>query len=300
MNILVLGSKGFIGSHCVHFFAQKHQVWECDVVMDYANERYIWVDATDPDFGGVFSSTPFDICINCSGAASVPDSFKNPQRDFLLNSVNVFKALEAIRQHAPSCRFLNLSSAAVYGNPETLPVRETQRLQPLSPYGYHKKLAEDISRQFHDLFRLRTCNIRIFSAYGPGLKKQLFWDLFQKISHAKGSVEMFGTGRESRDFIYVGDLVRAIDLVIAHAPFEGESINAGGGRQELIADVAALFCKVFGWDGDIRFTGDRRGGDPLIWEADISTIASYGYKQGVSLEQGFNYYKQWIEDSKLG
>lgn len=299
MKILILGSKGFIGSNCVSFFSQVHDVWECDVVTDYSNDKYFWVDSTDPDFGGIFESARFDVCINCSGAASVPESVKNPQKDFLLNTVNVFKMLEAIRKFNPGCRFVNLSSAAVYGNPQELPVTETQELRPLSPYGYHKKQAEDICRQFHELFHLSTSCIRIFSAYGPGLKKQIFWDVFQKMKHSKEAIELFGTGRESRDFIYIDDLVRVIDLVIRHAPFNGEAINAGNGRQELIQDIIQLFCKVFGWDGQIRFNGNQRSGDPLMWEADISKIRGYGYSLGVSLEQGLNNYRKWIVENKL-
>ncbi|HAT66577.1 MAG TPA: dTDP-glucose 4,6-dehydratase, partial [Flavobacteriaceae bacterium] len=150
MNILIIGSKGFIGSHCVRHFAMEHDVWECDVVTDYNNDQYFLIDATNASFDEVFASQAYDVCINCSGAASVPDSIKNPQRDFMLNVTNVFKQLDAIRKHQPRCKYINLSSAAVYGNPKSLPIAENHQLQPISPYGNHKKMAEEVCKDFYD------------------------------------------------------------------------------------------------------------------------------------------------------
>ncbi len=98
MNILIIGSKGFIGSHCVKYFSKKHNVWECDVVPDYVSKNYFIVDATNADYNDIFQQQEFDVCINCSGASSVPDSIEKPQRDFILNTVNVYKQLDAIRR----------------------------------------------------------------------------------------------------------------------------------------------------------------------------------------------------------
>ena len=138
MKILIVGSKGFIGSHCVDYFSKEHEVWECDVIMDYTSSRYIPIDAVDSDFQEIFQQHKFDVCINCSGAASVPFSLEKPFNDFKLNTLNVFKLLEAIRLNAPECKFITMSSAAVYGNPESLPIAETQKRMPVSPYGFHK------------------------------------------------------------------------------------------------------------------------------------------------------------------
>ena len=141
MKILVIGSKGFIGSHCVDYFSLKHEVWGCDVVLDYNASNYISIDSVDSDFLGVFQNNKFDVCINCSGAANVPFSLEKPFNDFKLNTLNVFKLLEAIRLYAPDCKFITMSSAAVYGNPESLPIYETSNRLPVSPYGYHKAVS---------------------------------------------------------------------------------------------------------------------------------------------------------------
>lgn len=296
MKILIVGSKGFIGSHLVNYFQNReNDVWQSDVIVDYKTSQYIQIDASNSDFNVVFQRQAYDVCINCSGAASVPDSLNNPHRDFLLNAVNVYAMLNAIRLHCPSCRFINLSSAAVYGNPQVLPVAETASIAPMSPYGRHKVIAESICREFVQEFGLRTCSLRIFSAYGKGLCKQIFWDMNRKMTDTTESV-FFGTGDETRDFIHIHDIVQAVDLVIKNADFKGEAINVANGEATTIYEVANLFADIKGYKGKIIFNGSVREGDPRFWQADISTLKSWGYKQTISLEQGLRNYIKWVED----
>lgn len=293
MKILIVGSKGFIGSHCVDYFSKEHEVWECDVIMDYTSSRYIPIDAVDSDFQEIFQQHKFDVCINCSGAASVPFSLEKPFNDFKLNTLNVFKLLEAIRLNAPECKFITMSSAAVYGNPEALPIVETQKRMPVSPYGFHKVMAEMICEEYYRFWGIKTCCLRIFSAYGPRLKKQLFWDMYNKVTTQKNLV-LWGTGKESRDFIYINDLVRIIALVIEKGEFNGKVYNAANGEKRRISEVAELFVKLLGTNTAISFNNEVRKGDPLNWEADISKIKELGYKPSYSLEQGIEEYIRWI------
>jgi UDP-glucose 4-epimerase len=208
-KILIVGSKGFIGSNLGKYLniLASVEVWGCDVVTDYGASNYYLIDASNSDFEELFQAHSFDICFNCSGSASVPDSLLHPLRDFYLNSLNVFKMAEAIRKYRPECKFLNISSAAVYGNPEQLPIKETAALMPISPYGYHKLQSENICEEFNRFYNIQTCSVRIFSAYGNGLKKQLFWDISQKLSK-NNEVVLFGTGMESRDFIHIDSCKR--------------------------------------------------------------------------------------------
>ena len=85
MKILVTGSKGFIGNAAVNFYQEKkYSVFGCDIVNDYTSDNYFQIDATNSDFHQIFKSYDFDVCINCSGAASVPQSLQNPLRDHYL------------------------------------------------------------------------------------------------------------------------------------------------------------------------------------------------------------------------
>ena len=295
MKILIIGSKGFIGYHVFeHFKKQNFEVLGCDVVTDYVSKDYIQIDATNSDYHTIFENHKIDVCINCSGAASVPLSLQFPLKDFSLNTLNVFKILEAIKTYQPRCKFINLSSAAVYGNPESLPIKENAKLHPLSPYGIHKMQAEQICQEFYSYYNIATCSLRIFSAYGEGLKKQLFWDLYQKFLN-NDSVELFGTGNESRDFIHVDDIVSAIHHVIEKAPFNGSAINIANGEEFTIQFVADLFHKNFHHGKTIRFNNQVKQGDPLNWRADISVLQSLGYSQKVSIENGIQRYIDWIK-----
>jgi UDP-glucose 4-epimerase len=295
MKVIIIGSKGFIGQHLfIHFQKKGYDVWGADVVVDYVNtERYFLIDASNSDYSSVFQNLIYDVCINCSGAASVPESLKNPLRDYYLNTVNVFKILEAIRKFQPDCRFINLSSAAVYGNPRHLPVKELASPNPLSPYGIHKLQAEQICKEFYEFYNLKTCSLRIFSAYGIGLQKQLFWDLYKKAKTGM-PFTLYGTGNESRDFIYVSDLAKAIELVAEFSSFKDDVINIANGQEIMIRDAVSIFFSFFESDITYSFTGGIREGDPANWVADISKLISFGYQPSVDIYTGLRRFYEWI------
>jgi dTDP-glucose 4,6-dehydratase/UDP-glucose 4-epimerase len=299
MKLLIIGSKGFIGSHALNYFSSQpsFEVWGCDVVTDYEAQHYFLIDVSHADYDAVFQEQAFDVCINCSGAASVPDSMVHPLRDYYLNTKSVFSLLEAIRKFSPGCKFINLSSAAVYGNPAKLPVQEQDPIQPLSPYGWHKYQSELICKEFYQNFNMATCAIRIFSAFGPGLSKQLFWDWHQKTLHSS-SIAIFGTGKESRDFIYISDLVHAIEMVILHGAFTGEVYNVANGEEVSIQQAIEVFKSASRRQFDYTFTMETRKGDPLNWVADIQKLRALGYKQQVNFEKGIEYYCQWLRKKK--
>lgn len=293
MKILIIGSKGFIGTHATQFFKKSnHEVIGCDVVTEYNDKNYFQIDATNSSYHSLFENNHVDVCINCSGAASVPLSMQFPLKDFTLNTLNVFKILEAIRTNQPNCKFINLSSAAVYGNPASLPILEKADLNPLSPYGLHKLQAEQICKEFHEYYQLQTCSVRIFSAYGNGLKKQLLWDLFNKFK-TQPIVELFGTGQETRDFIHIEDVLQALDLIIKKASFTGEPINLANGAACSIAYIAELYKKYLGSSKEIVFNQQLKEGDPLHWRAGIIQIESMGYVKSKTIEEGINEYINW-------
>ncbi|HNP34081.1 MAG TPA: NAD-dependent epimerase/dehydratase family protein [Flavobacterium sp.] len=299
MKILIIGSKGFIGSYAVKFFKQQNfEVLSCDVVTDYNDKNYFQIDATNSDYLSLFEGNKIDVCLNCSGAASVPLSIEFPMKDFNLNTVNVYKILESIRTQQSQCRFINLSSAAVYGNPVNLPISEEANLKPLSPYGIHKMQAEQICKEFYEYYGIKTCSLRIFSAYGNGLQKQLLWDLFKKFT-LNPAVELFGTGNETRDFIHVEDVVQAVHLVINNASFSGEEINLANGEEYSIAYVAQLYKDILKSDKNIVFNQFSKPGDPLYWKADISKLKAMGYISNKKFEIGVAEYINWVQQLKV-
>jgi dTDP-glucose 4,6-dehydratase/UDP-glucose 4-epimerase len=299
MRILVMGSQGFIGNHCFNYFRnQGAEIWGADILQNpfHVQKNYHVLAPVNPDYDQLFSSGKFDICINASGSGNVGFSFENPEKDHELNAENVSRMLGAIKRHSAKCKFINFSSAAVYGNPVGLPVREDASTHPLSPYGTNKLESEQILHQFAMNDNLSTCSLRVFSAYGPGLRKQLFWDLNSKVKSKDSRIELFGTGKETRDFIFIDDLVCALDCVIHHAKFQGEKINVASGEEEEIAHVAGIFLSVLDCGKELIFNGIVKQGDPLFWKADITLLKSMGFAPKIKMTEGLQKYALWLKE----
>ena len=277
-----------------HFTNLGHDVWECGV-SGTGSSRYFLVERGNPDYKTLMQTEQFDVCINAAGSPGVGFSFQYPDEDFNMNVVNVQRLLSAIRKFQRSCFFILLSSAAVYGNPAVLPTPEDSDTAPLSPYGWHKLLAEQLCKAHAQMQHTNYCIIRIFSAYGPGLKKQLFWDLYQKLS-SKEPAELWGTGQEARDFIYSADLMRVIQLVIENQQTIPPILNAGSGNATTIAAAVQTMQACMGSTKDLPFGGQVKPGDPLYWQADITPLASLGFSPTFSLQKGLEQYLLWIQN----
>ena len=296
MKILILGSEGFIGRTLTRSAIKKGwEVTGCDLTeataADYA---YYKVSLLSADLEQVFSDRSYDACINAAGSGNVPYSLAHPLSDFEANVSSVIHILEAIRKFNPDCRYLHISSAAVYGNPVQLPIMETAAQLPLSPYGWHKQMSEQLCLEYCRQFGVRTAVTRPFSVYGPGLRKQLFWDIYQKILQSGNTLELWGTGKESRDFIFVEDLVHALWLVLEKGNMQGECYNVAAGIETTISDAAQLFIKALEKKTNLIFNQHVRPGDPLYWRADISRLASLGFTPGYSLQEGLQITANWI------
>jgi UDP-glucose 4-epimerase len=295
MNILIIGSQGFIGSGLSAFFSAKgFTVHGCDVMQNPVRDNYTLIDAEKPDFTALFRKNTFDLCINASGSGSVAFAEKNPEADRRLNVRNVELLLESIRLHAPSCRFINLSSAAVYGNPAHLPIGEEHPLEPISVYGRNKLDSEESCLEYYAKYGIGTCSLRIFSAYGPGLKKQLFWDIYRQWKDHR-LVQLSGTGRETRDFIFIDDLACAVDVVMNKSDFRADVINVASGTSVTVYEAAAILLNEFDLAHKLIFSGSARPGDPLNWKADIRKLTSMGFRNRVSLHSGLHRYAQWLK-----
>lgn len=297
MNILIVGSSGFIGSHAYDYFSQSHTVWGADIISTSKQENYLQLDAQHTSFDTIFEKQQFDVCINASGNGSVPISFNKPVFDFELNVTNTIKLLDAIRIYNPNCKYINMSSAAVYGNPSEIPIRESLPLKPLSPYGWHKLYSENLCKQYFYLYNLQTINLRLFSVYGERLRKQLFWDIFQKTQRSQ-EIELFGSGRETRDFIYISDLIHAIECVIMKGLFNGESVNLASGIETEIKKAASIFCREINNNIKVNFNDIVRPGDPLNWKADISIIKTFGFSPLITIEEGLTNTAKWLTENK--
>ncbi|MHA4808296.1 NAD-dependent epimerase/dehydratase family protein [Flavitalea flava] len=296
MNILIIGSEGFIGSHCVeHYSSRKDSVFGLDLYEQPSRKyAYTKISRLSPEFDEVLKGRLFDVVINAAGSGNVPYSMTHPVSDFEANCFDTIRLLDAIYKNQPECRYLHLSSAAVYGNPSSLPIKEEGALSPLSPYGSHKSIAELLCREYTSLFQVRTAIVRPFSVYGSGLKKQLFWDLYQKSLNATGDIELFGTGKESRDYIHIRDLVRGIACVLDKGELKGEVYNLASGVETKIEEAVGIFFNAIQVKQKYYFNGKVREGDPLNWRADTGKIGQLGFSCKYDLHSGLEELANWI------
>lgn len=296
MRILITGACGFIGSHTYRYFLEQgHQVVGWDVCGRAAEMTVYPVDMLDREavYQRLCLDMP-DIIIHCAGAADVGKSFENAHNDYQRNVTVTHNLMFAIRrQDRGHIRIIFLSSAAVYGNPVKLPVTENMPLKPLSPYALHKVMCEDIFQYFHNSYDIDTKIVRIFSAYGEGLEKQIFWDMHNK-ARKTGRLDLFGTGSESRDYIHIRDLVQAIYLIALKAPKEELIYNVANGEEITIQQAAESFACAIGMSKDrIVFSGEKMEGAPINWRADIKKLKLLGYRRTVSFEEGILRYVAW-------
>lgn len=294
-SILVIGSSGFIGSHiAAHFGQHGWKVSGADILGSPVDGMdFFKVGPATLDWEQVFHATQADFCVNAAGSGSVGLSIDDPVRDFRANAFDTIVILDTIRKKNPSCKYLHISSAAVYGNPKSLPVKEDSELRPVSPYGWHKLIAENICREYFDIFGLSLAIVRPFSVFGAGLKKQLLWDIGVKLSKSD-QIELFGTGQETRDFIHVQDLACCLEKICVNGRFQAEVYNIGNGEETPIARVASIFTSFFPGNKKIGFSGNVKEGDPVNWQADISLLKSLGYQRSYTLDDGVREYISWF------
>lgn len=289
-SLLIIGVNGFIGNHLASKLIDFYNITGVSSHR-HALVPTILVDKYNWNPSDCFKSQKFDFCINAGGSSSVGWSIEHPEKDYLLNVVNTEKLVAAIIEFNPTCKLVQLSSAAVYGNPEKLPVSESHSLNPISPYGRHKLQSE----QLISYSSVQSINLRIFSAYGPGLKKQLFWDILEK-ARKNNCINLFGTGRETRDFIYIDDLVAAVSLLMAKSNFDGSAINIASGKSIPISEAATSLINSYNQSLTLKFNNAQKEGDPLHWEANIDKLKAYGFTAEFSIQNGLKKYADWYRN----
>jgi UDP-glucose 4-epimerase len=298
MNILILGSEGFIGKHLVFFFLENAWNVHGADLMEVGTRSYHYrrVSRLSPEFDELLQEVKFDACINAAGSGNVPYSMTHPVTDFEANSLDVIRLLDGLRRHQPHCKYLHISSAAVYGNPSSLPVKETDVLRPMSPYGWHKLISEQICNEYSSIFNISTAIVRPFSVYGPGLKKQLIWDIYLKCAQQAeaGEIELWGTGRESRDFIFIDDLVAAFYSILQSGEMKGEVYNVASGVETTIEEVSNLFVDRLAKPISVSFNMHERSGDPKNWKADISKLRRLGFNPKTDIKKGLTKTVEWL------
>lgn len=298
-KILITGVNGFIGHSAAVYFGKEYEVYGMDISTEYRGDggkvTYYQcnMSGSPAELSMIVTGIQPDVILHCAGSANVGASVVNPMADLDGNLHSLYQLLIALRSIEKKPKLIFMSSAAVYGNPKQLPIRETDAPAPISPYGLHKLMCEQLCHYYNEVHGYKTRSIRIFSAYGSGLRKQLLWDIYQKYQ-STGAIHLFGTGEETRDFIHVSDIMQAISCILAYDGPQ-EVFNVANGEEVSIRELAHTYAGKLGESADIvTFNGETKAGDPKNWRADISLLKKIGYRKQTMLETGIEDYIAWV------
>jgi UDP-glucose 4-epimerase len=235
---------------------------------------------------------PIDLIVHCAGSSLVAASFCDPDAEFRKSVGAAIEVLEFARHQRRRPRIVVLSSAAVYGRVTQLPISEDARLNPISPYGKSKLAIEVRCQQYGRNHGLEIAIVRLFSVYGHGLRKQLFWDACRKF--ARRESRFGGSGDERRDWLHVHDAVRLIDAAAKSATSVVPIVNGGTGTSVRVRDALTQLRTL--WPAsvpEIAFSGEVRAGDPPGYEADMARAHALAWAPKEDFAAGLSDYVSW-------
>ncbi|VDG32741.1 epimerase [Lactobacillus sp.] [Lactiplantibacillus mudanjiangensis] len=303
MKALVTGGAGFIGSHLVDRLV--NQGIEVVVVDDLSmgniknikNRNLVTIyveDVCNEQFmQRLLKQEKFDYIYFLAAVASVADSIDRPSETHEINHNAVLQTLEFIRVSKLKIKqFLFTSSAAVYGNLPDLPKKETSCVDPISPYAIDKYATERYVLAYDALYNIPTVCVRFFNVYGPGQNPTSPYSgvlsiLTDCLKNNK-LFTLFGDGLQTRDFIYVEDVIQALWL-ITESDAHRQVFNVANGREITLNDIIQTYEKIAGHKLSIcKETG--RDGEVKRSLANIDKLTSLGYSAKWSLKKGLSEY----------
>ncbi|MEH2554045.1 UDP-glucose 4-epimerase [Bradyrhizobium algeriense] len=306
MNVWVTGANGFIGRHLVRVLADRgYRVHGIGHGAIGETERHRlglehWlngeIDAANLNALAEHSGLPSAI-FHLAGGSSVGLSIAQPFEDFSRTVASTARLLEWLRSAARDCRLIVVSSAAVYGADHEGPIGVDAATLPMSPYGQHKLMMEQLCRSYAVTFGLHSTVVRLFSVYGPNLRKQLPWDVCSRFQAGERNLMLGGTGAEVRDWTDVRDVARLLTEIDGKPqPETFQVINGGTGLGTTVATIAAILAKCWGGSISVQYSGIVRAGDPASLLSDDTTVRTLPFDWTIPVEQGLADYVSWFKD----
>jgi len=267
-RVMITGGLGFIGSNV----ARR--------LVDLGAEVLL-VDSLIPDYGGNLFNIDglehrlrvnvadvrqrntmnylvqgHDVIFNLAGQVSHIDSMENPYNDLEINCRGQLAILEACRHHNPSAKVVFAGTRQIYGHPDSLPVTEAHLVRPTDVNGINKAAGEQYHLVYNNVFGVRACSLRLTNVYGPRQlirhNRQGFIAWFIRRVLEDGEIEIYGDGRQIRDFVYVDDAVDAFLRAGADDAANGKVFNVGGLEPIAHRDLVRLLVGTAG-TGRFRF-----------------------------------------------
>jgi nucleoside-diphosphate-sugar epimerase len=300
LRTLVTGGAGFIGSHLVdRLMKEDYEVMVLDnfstgkvenIQLHLGSQKFHLVKGDVRNLENVREAVrDVDVVFHLAAIVNVPLSIEDP---LLVNDVNVRGTLNLLKASLKENieRFIYVSSCAVYGEAHYLPINEEHSIMPLSPYGVSKFAAEHYCKIFHRIHGLKTVCLRFFNVYGPrqsvGPYSGVITQFIGRLKRGKLPI-IYGDGEQTRDFVYVKDVVEASMLVLKCQRCAGEVISVGTGKPTTINELAKVLMNMFRETNAEPEYAPPKPGDIQHSHADIKKAERMlGYKPSVVLKEG--------------
>ena len=294
MKILVTGGAGFIGSHlCDAFLAAGHDVAAVDDLSSGRREqlaaavRFHHVDIRSADAARVVADERPDVVCHHAAQMNVRHSVEDPAHDADINVLGMLRVLEAARKAGTRTVLFASSGGTVYGEVAELPTGEDHPTVPVCPYGVSKLTGEHYLEYYRRVYGLRYVALRYANVYGPRQDphgEAGVVSIFSRALLAGRGAQIFGDGLQTRDYVFVGDVVRA-NLAALTSPFCGP-VNIGTGTETSVVDLHARLRRLTGCDAAAEHA-PAKDGEVRRNVLSCSRAADVlGWKPSVTLDEG--------------
>jgi len=299
VRILVTGGAGFIGSHLVEILLAAHHavtvVDNCTTgsAQNVAPPAHLFVRDIRASLDSVFAESRPEVVIHLAAQVSVPQSVSDPTEDSSVNVTGYVNLLQTAARFGVR-KVILVSSAAVYGQPASLPLREDTPLSPLSPYGLSKMAGELYTRLLCPQYGMFYTILRPANVYGPrqtsGGEGAVISSFLERFTSGIDPV-IHGDGQQTRDFVYVEDMAQAIVAALERG--DGCTLNVGTGNAVTILDVWKTLARLVGWHRDPQF-GPARTADIKHSVMDSqAAMRVLGWRPTVPLSEGLERTVKW-------
>lgn len=297
MNVLVTGGAGFIGSHLVEWLLEQGcKVRVLDNFSNSSPERLgearsvVSVIKGDVRDNATLAAAAqgVQVIFHLAALVSVARSVEQPIETFDVNLTGTLRVLEAARA-AGVRRVILASTCAIYGDMARLPLAESDPPAPLSPYAASKLAAEEVLKLYARLYGVETVSLRFFNVYGPRQDPASPYAAvvprFVAALRAGQQPTIYGDGLQTRDLVYVGDVVASLWAAATLSGVAGGVYNVGRGEETRVIDLATTIAELLGVGVEPRFL-PARDGEVRRSRAAVAAYAAVGFRAATSLHEG--------------